>query len=88
MVVAIVRARFGLAPCTGPPTGAHAGLIGALTTMQAQGVTQFQVARFSGKPLVANATVVAGAVDVFEFRAYAMAVAVLENRKIEKSKKG
>ena len=56
--------------------------------MQAQGVTQFQVARFSGKPLVANATVVAGAVDVFEFRAYAMAVAVLENRKIEKSKKG
>ena len=77
MVVAIVRARFGLAPCTGPPTGAHAGLIGALTTMQAQGVTQFQVARFSGKPLVANATVVAGAVDVFEFRAYAMAVAVL-----------
>ena len=32
MVVAIVRARFGLAPCTGPPTGAHAGLIGALTT--------------------------------------------------------
>jgi hypothetical protein len=32
MVVAIVRARFGLAPWTGPPTGAHAGLIGALTT--------------------------------------------------------
>ena len=77
MVVTVVRAGLGLAPSAGPPTGTHAGVIGALAAMQTQRITQFDVARFPGKPLVANATVLVGAVALFDFRANPMAVAVL-----------